>query len=196
MASSNSDNNRHLRKRIAARLRQQRCRARKRQAKVAQSSEPDDSVRGPVLNFRTPPNYVRQFPNHSTSSFVMYPRRVSIPYTNPAPAAIWSPSPQHGILYSRPKPEMIKVPLSPACRSPLTTQQPPNIHEIPRVSPGSVPTTYTTEADNGLLERQEETAISAMLSLRRTGSGSSLSAGPDSCEQWTSCKPGQLCTSV
>jgi hypothetical protein len=88
---------RHLRKRMAARVRQQRCRARKREAKLAKThrsvkaprpAAQQHFVRAPVL-ICSPPRMSMPLLHHPTSPFIMYPRRCSPPF----PPAVNSPLP-------------------------------------------------------------------------------------------------------
>jgi hypothetical protein len=81
---------RHLRKRMAARVRQQRCRARKREAKLpkprrtVKAPRPavqQQFVRRPML-ICSPPRMAMPLMHHPTSPFIMYPRRYSPPFSS------------------------------------------------------------------------------------------------------------------
>jgi len=192
---------RHLRKRLAARVRQQRCRARKREAKLAVAKVQHDVkaprpsmvhhhqvVRGPVL-IRSPPRMSMPLLHHPTSPFMMYPRQApSFPPHPSSAGSLWLAQPRSPPMTSRP---ITRIPFHATsnrplhheimtgsamalgiCRTPPTSHHVrsplPNLH-IPRVSPVAescsrmVP--IMPELDR--LERKEETAIDAMLSLGR-----------------------------
>lgn len=189
---------RHLRKRLAARVRQQRCRARKREAKLAKvqrevkAQRPSmlaphhQVVRGPVI-IRSPPRMSMPLLHHPTSPFIMYPRRVpSFPPPHPSsPGSLWRAPPRSPPITSRPitsipyhaAPLHHEIMTGPSMalgisRTPPTSTHvrspPPAIH-IPRVSPvaesSSRMVPVIPELDR--LERKEEAAIDAMLSLGR-----------------------------
>ncbi|CAB9499863.1 expressed unknown protein [Seminavis robusta] len=210
---------RHLRKRLAARVRQQRCRARKREAKLAKTQRnvkaprptaQHQIVRGPVL-IRSPPPHISPrmsmtLMHHPTSPFIMYPRR-SAPFATPGappPPTMYSPPPPpppigmgNGAFHRR-RPMhkdimsesvlALSMSRSPVMRRPPPLVSPPHpsttamphtrlfIPHIPRVSPvdqsnkkfGMVPLLPDLVVDR--LERKEETAIDAMLSLHRSPS--------------------------
>ena len=218
MTATTASNNeplseRHQRKRLAAKVRQQRCRARKREAKMAKASATTrnmDSmkgarrenlpvVRGPVLiQHRNPVSLqppsaatmmsIPMLHHHPTSPFVLYPRRTpgSFPTSPNATSSLWaanntnSPTmsvysrsmrPSHSEIMARSSLAlgMYKSPTSTLVQlSPLRHLQIPRVSPVPDISKMAIPVL----PDFCHLERKEETAIDAMLSLHRSGSKS------------------------
>lgn len=206
---------RHQRKRLAAKVRQQRCRQRKREAKLAKAAAANKTmnlmketrrqelpvVRGPVLTGQRKPVSLQppratnmmsipMLHHHATSPFVLYPRRVpgSFPVSpNATTPSLWagnnahspimniygrSMRPSHAELMARSSLalEMCKTPPSTLAQmsSPLRQQSIPRVSPVADISKLSIPVL----PDFGRLERKEETAIDAMLCLRRSGSKS------------------------
>ena len=121
-APTPSEEERNLRKRIAARVRQQRCRARKREAKLAKAQRDakvprpsllnnNQVVRGPVL-IRSPPRMSVPLMHHPTSPFIMYPRRSPNVFPPTPPGNMWS------------RPQMQQHPRSPPMSNPPITSLP------------------------------------------------------------------------
>jgi hypothetical protein len=180
MTASTPENvsERHMRKRIAARMRQQRCRARKREAKMAKNRELiNDSRRSPQglsVNVLVSTMHPQQKPRMPTfhlpvqpmSPFVLYPRQNSV-YSPPGSRPVW-PVGNQVLGFSSPTTSQIAQVSPLGCKT-TASQRLQTLLPIARVSPvlenNKVP--FLPELDR--LERIEETAIDAMLSLRRSG---------------------------
>ena len=198
---------RYHRKRIAATIRQRRCRARKREAKMAKEGKNDaikeqsPAMKGPPtvpLSYRHAPP-PRLLPHYPGNPYYIYTRR-RLPYTPPAvwPTPALVPLPSASLSYTRTTPDLAQGPQAMGAFSPASNWTPDDYagnqttetSQIPKVSPVA-----EDRPKSPALDVQEETAIRAMLSLHRTGSGSSLEPHQHSpqAEQW---KSGRACTSI
>ena len=183
--------------RCRARKREAKLAKAQREAKAARPSmiHRQQVVRGPVL-IRSPPRMSVPLLHHPTSPFIMYPSRGTSVFPPSPTGGVWGRhlQQQQHRLQNPPSPPMTSLAFPGSSRplhqeilagsafglgmtrSPIVTKplrSAPNLH-IPRVSP--VAETFKKvpalpEVD--LLDRKEEAAIAAMLSLHRSPSKSS-----------------------
>ena len=176
--------------RCRARKREAKLAKAQREAKAPRPTvirqQPQQVVRGPVL-IRSPPRMTVPLIPHPTSPFIMYPGRNVFPPS--PPGNMWARQfQQQQQLQNPPSPPITSIPFPGSsrplhheiikgsalalgmCGSPAITQHmrsQPNLH-IPRVSPVAENTKKAPMIPElELLDRKEEAAIDAMLSLHR-----------------------------